>query len=85
MKENPRQTGRGGTTSVVGERLVQMRNARKIRNLQKLPHPAFSHLLPHGEGQIQLCLKPSLICKEIFNQDNLKTLAQLGEGGPSKW
>jgi hypothetical protein len=29
-------------------------------------------------------LKPSLICKEILNQDNLNTLAQLGEGGPLK-
>ena len=37
---------------VVGEGFGQMRKkVIKIRNLQELPHPAYGHLLPHGEGK----------------------------------
>jgi hypothetical protein len=31
-----------------------MENARKMRNLQESPHPAFSHLLPEGEEKKKL-------------------------------
>ena len=41
-----------GTMQVVGEGFGQMRKkVIKIRNLQELPHPAYGHLLPHGEGK----------------------------------
>ena len=46
--QEPLPSRRGGTTQVVGEGFGQM---RKISDLQEFSHPAFSHLLPHGEGK----------------------------------
>ena len=53
----------------------------EIEQFEVAPHPAFSHLLPDGEGKKRTgCFSPKTI--KFTNEINaLKTLARFGRGG----